>query len=68
MKTLQKGSKGTEVIILQLLLNASAAVKPKIKVDGDFGAKTYHASSSFKKRKNSVRMGLPAKIHGVAWV
>jgi hypothetical protein len=29
MKTLQKGSKGTEVFILHLLLNASTAVKPK---------------------------------------
>ena len=62
MKTLQKGSKGTEVFILQLLLNASSVVKPKIKVDGNFGAKTYHAVIQFQKKKKLSTDGIVGKI------
>ncbi len=49
MTKLKKGSKGADVKSLQEQLNKAGA-KPKLKVDGGFGAKTEEALKQFQKK------------------
>jgi uncharacterized protein (TIGR02594 family) len=49
MIILEKGSRGTSVTQVQRLLNAILRPRPKLREDGDFGAKTSDAVVKFQK-------------------
>ena len=55
MKTLYRGSTGTEVRELQELLNLAGA---GLTVDGDFGTKTYNAVIIFQKANGLTADGI----------
>ncbi|MEX0349360.1 MAG: peptidoglycan-binding protein [Paracoccaceae bacterium] len=57
MKKLKKGSKGSDVKTLQTTLNKTPP-KAKLKVDGDFGAKTEAAVKAFQKAKRLKQDGI----------
>lgn len=54
-KTLRKGSKGTDVKLLQDILNKFGY---NLIVDGDFGTKTYIAVSQFQRRNSLYQDGI----------
>lgn len=48
--TLRNGSRGFEVVVLQVQLNTKIKPLPKLKVDGSFGPKTQAAVIAFQKQ------------------
>ncbi len=61
MLVLKQGSKGKDVLKLQLLLNRYLKPSPKLMVDGDFGAKTKEALIRFQKEKKLTADGIAGK-------
>lgn len=59
MATLKLGSKGNDVIKLQLLLNRTMKPSPRLKADGAFGGKTQKALMKFQQEHK-------LKVDGVA--
>lgn len=56
--TLRNGSRGPEVVVLQVQLNAKGAAMPPLKVDGSFGPKTQAAVIAFQKKTGLVPDGV----------
>lgn len=60
-QTLRKGSKGKSVSELQKVLNKVLSLKPPMKVDGDFGAKTRLIVLQFQKQAKIKADGVVGK-------
>lgn len=58
LRTLRKGAKGDEVVLLQKLLLKSGEKLPKYGADGDFGTETLKAVKSFQKKHGLVVDGI----------
>ena len=61
MNTLKIGSKGKDVIRLQILLNGKLKPSPKLKADGDFGVKTREAVLKLQKELKLTADGIVGK-------
>lgn len=62
MSTLKFGSKGNEVIQLQILLNGHLGPQIKLKNDGDFGKNTENVVKAFQKKKGLKQDGVVGPI------
>lgn len=56
--TLQQGDRGADVKRLQILLNDKLTPRPRLRVDGDFGARTQAAVLAFQQQKGLVIDGI----------
>lgn len=65
MATLRVGSKGKDVIRLQILLNGVLKPSPKLKADGAFGPQTKEAVIKFQKSKHLTADGI---VGSKTWV
>ncbi|ARU55597.1 peptidoglycan binding protein [Oleiphilus messinensis] len=61
MSTLRQGSKGKEVVKLQLLLNRYLKPSPKLKADGHFGLRTEQALVRFQAEHKLETDGIAGK-------
>lgn len=61
MATLRLGSKGNDVIKLQLLLNRSMKPSPRLKADGNFGGNTQKALIKFQQAHKLTADGIVGK-------
>ena len=64
MRTLKRGSKGTDVITLQKRLMALGYTLPKYGADGDFGNETLNAVKAFQ-RENKDTSGKKLTVDGI---
>jgi uncharacterized protein (TIGR02594 family) len=58
MSTLRKGSRGSQVKALQLLLNAILKPSPNLKPDGDFGQRTHDAVARLQQANKLTADGV----------
>jgi hypothetical protein len=60
--TLRIGSRGIEVVVLQVQLNTRGVPSPGLKVDGSFGPKTQAAVSAFQKQAKLLPDGVAGPL------
>jgi len=58
---LRQGSRGFDVVVLQVQLNAKGA-QPRLKVDGDFGSRTHAAVVAFQRQNRLSPDGVAGPI------